>query len=161
VKALESAFDVQLFERNTRKATLTPAGRSLLPDGRAVISRTEEMKTRAVSIAEAGVPQVSIAVDTYFPRAHLIECLRSLQADFPTVAINLRITTMQGGERLVLEGTCALAVTITDVPELSPGTIEKQHLCEAQKLTLFAPSHPLAALAGPIPPAQHVPHLHL
>ena len=57
-----------------------------------------------------------IAVDTYFPRAHLIECLRTLQADFSTVAINLRITTMQGGERLVLDGTCALAVTITDVP---------------------------------------------
>ena len=64
IKALESAFDVELFERNTRKATLTAAGRSLLPDARAVISRTEEMKTRAVSIAEAGVPQVSIAVDT-------------------------------------------------------------------------------------------------
>jgi DNA-binding transcriptional LysR family regulator len=119
IKALESAFDVQLFERNTRKATLTAAGRSLLPDARAVISHTEEMKTRAASIAEAGVPQVSIAVDTYFPRAHLIECLRTLQADFSTVAINLRMTTMQGGERLVLEGTCALAVTITDVPELS------------------------------------------
>jgi len=55
IKALESAFDVELFERNTRKATLTAAGRSLLPDARAVISRTEEMKTRAVSIAEAGV----------------------------------------------------------------------------------------------------------
>ena len=63
IKALESAFDVQLFERNTRKATLTAAGRSLLPDARAVISRTEEMKTRAASIAEAGVPEVSIAVD--------------------------------------------------------------------------------------------------
>ena len=145
IKALESAFDVQLFERNTRKATLTAAGRSLLPDARAVISRTEEMKTRAVSIAEAGVPQVSIAVDTYFPRAHLIECLRSLQADLPTVAINLRITTMQGGERLVLEGTCSLAVTITDVPELSPGTIERQHLCEVQMVTVCAPSYPLAA----------------
>ena len=44
IKALESAFNVQLFERNTRKATLTAAGRSLLPDARAVISRTEEMK---------------------------------------------------------------------------------------------------------------------
>ena len=65
----------------------------------------------------AGVPQVSIAVDTYFPRAHLIECLRILQADFPTAAINLRMTTMQGGERLVFDGTCALAVTIMDVPE--------------------------------------------
>src|SRR3977135_1112437 len=109
IKALERAFDVALFERNTRKATLTSAGRSLLPDARAVISRTEEMKTRAVSIAEAGVPQVSIAVDTYFPRAHLVECLHSLQADFSTVAINLRMTTMQGGERWVLEATGASA----------------------------------------------------
>jgi DNA-binding transcriptional LysR family regulator len=119
------------------------------------------MKTRAVSIAEAGVPQVSIAVDTYFPRAHLIECLRSLQADFPTVAINLHMTTMQGGERLVLEGTCALAVTITDVPELSPGTIERQHLCEAQMVTVCAPSHPLAAIAGPIPREEFGRHIQL
>jgi DNA-binding transcriptional LysR family regulator len=161
IKALESAFDVELFERNTRKATLTAAGRSLLPDARAVISRTEEMKTRAVSIAEAGIPQVSIAVDTYFPRAHLIECLRSLQVDFPTVAINLRMTTMQGGERLVLEGTCALAVTITDVPEVSPGTIERQHLCDAQMVTVCAPLHPLAAIAGSILREEFGRHIQL
>ena len=161
IKALEDAFDVALFERNTRKATLTAAGRSLLPDARAVISRTEEMKTRAASIAEAGVPQVSIAVDTYFARVRLIECLRSLQTEFPTVEINLRITTMQGGERLVIEGTCALAVTITDVPELSPGTIERQLLCDAQMVTVCAPSHPLAAIAGPISRQELGRHIQL
>src|SRR6202041_1901448 len=46
IKALESAFDMQLFERNTRKATLTAAGRSLLPDARARLhflgARSEE-----------------------------------------------------------------------------------------------------------------------
>lgn len=161
INALERAFDVMLFERNTRKATLTAAGRSLLPDARGVISRTEEMKMRAVAIAEAGVPQVSIAVDTYFPRAHLIECLRTVQADFPTVAINLRMTTMQGGERLVLDGTCALAVTIMDVPELSPGTMERQHLCDAQMVTVCAPSHPLAAIAGSIPREEFGRHIQL
>ena len=161
IKALESAFDVQLFERNTRKARLTAAGRGLLPDARAVISRTEDMKTRAVSIAEAGVAQVSIAVDTYFPRAHLIGCLRNLQADFPTVAINLRITSMQGGERLVLEGRCALAVTISDVPELSPGTMERQHLWDVQMVTVCAPSHPLAAISGQIPREELGRHIQL
>jgi hypothetical protein len=39
---------------------------------RAVISRTEEMKNRASSIAKIGVPQISIAVDVYFARARLI-----------------------------------------------------------------------------------------
>ena len=80
------------------------------------------MKTRAVSIAESrGTSKSRLPWIPIFRASHLIECLRSLQADFPTVAINLRMTTMQGGERLVLEGTCALAVTITDVPELEPG----------------------------------------
>ncbi len=80
IKALESAFEVELFERNTRRAQLTAAGRSLLPDARAVISCTEEMKNRAGAIARAGVPQVSAAVDAYFPRGHLIGCLRTMQA---------------------------------------------------------------------------------
>jgi hypothetical protein len=46
------------------------------------------------------------------------------------------MTTMQGGERLVLAGTRALAVTITEVPELSPGTIERRYLCEVQIVPL-------------------------
>ena len=151
VKALESAFDVELFERNTRKAQLSAAGRSLLPDARAVISRIEEMKNRAGAIARAGVPQVSVAVDAYFPRARLVDCLRTVQAEFPTAAINLRITTMQGGERLVLEKVCALAITIENVPEVNPDAIERSWLCETGMVTACAPSHPLASVPGPIP----------
>jgi len=150
IKALESAFDVELFERNTRKAQLTAAGRSLLPDARAVISRTEEMKSRAGSIARAGVPQVSVAVDAYFPRAHLIDCLRTLQEEFRTAVINLRITSMQGGENLVLEKVCALAVTIENVPTVNPDAMERHWLCEAKMVTVCAPSHPLASTPGPI-----------
>src|SRR3546814_8611390 len=120
VKALESAFDVELFERNTRKAQLSAAGRSLLPDARAVISRVEEMKNRAGAIASAGVPQVSVAVDAYFPRARLADCLRTLHAEFPTVLINLRITPMQDGERLALDKTRALANPNQHVPEGNP-----------------------------------------
>jgi DNA-binding transcriptional LysR family regulator len=151
IKALESAFDVELFERNTRKAQLTAAGRSLLPDARAVISRTEEMKNRAGAIAKAGVPQVSVAVDAYFPRNRLIDCLRMLQAEFPTAAINLRITTMQGGEHLVLDKMCALAITIENVPEVNPDGIERSWLCEAEMVTTCATLHPLASAPSPIP----------
>lgn len=161
IKALESSFEVELFERNTRKAQLTAAGRSLLPDARAVISRTEEMKNRASAIAKVGVPQVSVAVDAYFPRAHLIDGLRTLQAEFPTAAINLRITTMQGGENLVLDGRCALAVTIADVPEVNPDAIERRWLREAKMVTLCAPSHPLASTPGPIPKDEFGRHIQI
>ncbi|TAN12428.1 MAG: LysR family transcriptional regulator [Burkholderiaceae bacterium] len=161
IKALESAFDVELFERNARKARLTVAGRSLLPDARAVISRTEEMKNRAGAIAQAGAPQVSVAVDAYFPRAHLIDCLRALQQEFPTAAINLRITSMQGGENLVLERVCALAVTIENVPEVSPDAMERSWLCEAEMVTVCASSHPLASTPKPIPRDEFGRHIQI
>jgi len=150
ITALESALRVELFERDTRRAELSPAGRSLLPDARAVISRTEEMKNRATSISKIGVPQISIAVDVYFPRAHLIDCLRTLQSDVPTATINLRMTTMQGGEDLVLAGTCSLAVTVADVPQVNPSTIERHWLCETRMVTVCAPSHPLASSSEPV-----------
>ncbi|HJP98394.1 MAG TPA: LysR family transcriptional regulator, partial [Rhodanobacteraceae bacterium] len=161
IKALESAFDVELFERNARKAQLTAAGRSLLPDARAVISRTEEMKNRAGAIASAGVPQVSVAVDAYFPRAHLIDCMRTLQAEFSTAAINLRITTMQGGERLVLERVCALAVTIENVPEVNADAMERRWLCEAEMVTVCAPFHPLASTLKPVPRDEFGRHIQI
>ncbi|HTW74984.1 MAG TPA: LysR family transcriptional regulator [Steroidobacteraceae bacterium] len=161
IRALESAFGVELFERTTRKAQLTAAGRSLLPDARAVISRTEEMKNRAGSIAKAGVPQVSVAVDAYFPRAHLIDCLRTLQEEFRTAAINLRITTMQGGETLVLERVCSLAVTIENVPAVNPDAIERRWLCESEMVTVCAPFHPLASTPKPIPVDEFGRHIQI
>lgn len=161
IKALESAFDVELFERSTRKAQLTAAGRSLLPDARAVISRTEEMKNRAGSIARAGAPQVSVAIDAYFPRAHLIDCLRTLQEEFRTAAINLQITSMQGGENLVLERVCALAITIENVPEVNPDAIERRWLCDEKMVTVCAPSHPLASTSKPIPLDEFGRHIQI
>jgi DNA-binding transcriptional LysR family regulator len=80
IAALEEALAIELFERDVRKATVTAAGRSLLPDARAVIARTEEMKTRARSVAKLGAPHLSIAVDVYFPRETLVGCLRALQS---------------------------------------------------------------------------------
>src|SRR3546814_9559635 len=69
----------------------------------------------------------------------------------PTAAINLRITTMQDVERLVLEKVCALAITIENVPEVNPDAIERSGLCEAEMVTTCAPSHALALATEPIP----------
>jgi DNA-binding transcriptional LysR family regulator len=150
ISALETALGVELFERDARRAELTDAGRSLLPDARAVVARTEELKNRAKSISAEGVPRLSIAVDSYFPRAHLIECLRALERESPTSAINLRLTTMQGGEALVLAGDCSLAVTISNVPEIKRTAIERHWLRETQMVTVCAPTHPLASIGRPI-----------
>jgi DNA-binding transcriptional LysR family regulator len=87
--------------------------------------------------------------------------LRTLQEEFPTAAINLRITTMQGGEHLVLERVCALAVTIANVPEANPDAMERRWLCEAEMVTACAPSHPLASTPNPIPMDEFGRHIQI
>jgi DNA-binding transcriptional LysR family regulator len=150
ISALESALGVELFERSTRRPQLSAAGRSLLSDARAVIARTEEMKSRATSLADLGAPEVGIAVDVYFPRWRLVSCLQAIQRMSPNAVVNLRMTTMQGGEALVLDGTCTLAVTISNVPELKASAIERHWLCETQMVTVCAPSHALAKIKSPV-----------
>jgi DNA-binding transcriptional LysR family regulator len=161
ISALEAALGLELFVRDARRAELTDAGRSLLSDARAVIARTEEMKNRAKSISTDGVPKLSIAIDTYFPRVRVIDCLRVLERESPTAAINLRITTMQGGEVLILAGDCALAVSISDVPEIKRSAIERHWLCETQMVTVCAPIHPLASLGRPISLEEFGQHVQL
>jgi DNA-binding transcriptional LysR family regulator len=68
----------------------------------------------------------------------------------PNAVVNLRMTTMQGGEALVLDGTCTLAVTISNVPELKASAIERHWLCETQMVTVCAPSHALAKIKSPV-----------
>jgi DNA-binding transcriptional LysR family regulator len=75
--------------------------------------------------------------------------------------MNLRITTMQGGENLVLERVCALAVTIEDVPEVNPDALERHWLREAEMVTVCAPSHPLASTPAPIPRDEFGRHIQI
>ncbi|MCA9520414.1 MAG: LysR family transcriptional regulator [Myxococcales bacterium] len=54
LKALESDLDLQLFERRGRGLVLTPAGRSLVPEARELLERTDRIKRRIARTAERG-----------------------------------------------------------------------------------------------------------
>jgi DNA-binding transcriptional LysR family regulator len=53
IKALERDLKVVLFDRDRRSVALTPAGIALLPDARALIAAADEMRRRAVGLAES------------------------------------------------------------------------------------------------------------
>jgi DNA-binding transcriptional LysR family regulator len=68
---------------------------------------------------------------------------------------------MQGGESLVLQKLCALAITIENVPEVNPDAIERSWLCEAEMVTVCAPDHPLASTPEPIPMDEFGLHIQI
>ncbi len=61
----------------------------------------------------------------------------------------------------MLEKMCALAITIQNVPEVSPDAVERHWLCEAEMVTLCAPSHPLASTPKPVPVDEFGRHVQI
>ena len=160
IAALEAALDVTLFQREGRQPTLTSAGRLLLADARAIVGRTEELKTRAKSIADSDDAELSLAVDAFFPREALMRALIGLQARAPALLVRLFTTTL-GSEALVLSGRCGLALVAVDTPVIEGDRLERRYLCETRFVTVCAPSHPLAGFAESIPAAEFERHTQL
>src|ERR1700751_4183498 len=64
---LEGQLGVRLFERGGRYPVLTPDGRALLADARAVAGSMDLFKARARGLAGGLEPELSVVVDVMFP----------------------------------------------------------------------------------------------
>ena len=93
IKELEMELGVQLFERTSRKITLTPPGAELLRDARSILARTESIKQHA-AMAAAGIGgSLSlgfIPLDTY---TFLPTVLAPFTSKWPGIRLNLLEST--------------------------------------------------------------------
>ena len=87
ISKLEDDLDLQLFDRQGRKATLNEAGRTLLDDGRQLLHAASELERRVQRIANGWEAELRIAVDAIIP----IERLFSLLERFYDTACSTRI----------------------------------------------------------------------
>jgi len=80
IAALEDGFDVRLFERNSRSATLTPAGRRMLAYAERIVRLNAEMRRDVAGTgADGGLVRLGVIesiVHSWFPvfMARLREC---------------------------------------------------------------------------------------
>jgi len=114
----------ELFERDTRRAELSPPGRSLLPDARGDLTNGGNEESRQFGRQDRCAANLDCSRRIFRPRAP--DCLRILQAD---------------------------------VPEVSPGAIERHWLCETRMVTVCASTHPLATSSEPTT-LEEPSHLH-
>jgi DNA-binding transcriptional LysR family regulator len=149
IQTLETALGVVLFDRAGRVPRLTDAGHVILADARAVVSRADELKARAASIAERVEPELSLAVDAMFPRPVLTESLRALQSAFPLLAATLHTEVLGAVEARVLDGSCRLGIA----PHWSAEPVARldwRYLTHITLVSVVAANHPLADHPGPI-----------
>ncbi|MDR2960024.1 MULTISPECIES: LysR family transcriptional regulator [Stenotrophomonas] len=162
IATLEAQLGVVLFDRSARRPEMTPQGRALLTDAKAILLRADAMRARARGMGEGVELGVSLVVDTLFPLKAVAHALRGLQSTYPSVAVNLRTAPL--GEPLVAlrDGRCTLAITVGE--EFREPQIQLEALSPVPFVVVAAAHHPLAMhpdRSEPLDPAELMEHLQI
>ena len=150
---------LRLFDRTTRRPTLTEAGRAMLAEARKVARGADGLKARAAGLLAGLEAELTVAVDVMLPRPRLVAALVAFREAFPTVSLRLSIEALGAVARLVLDGACAVGVSSALVSTLDG--LEQRPLGSVTMLPVAAPGHPLGDRRGPIPIADLREHVQL
>jgi DNA-binding transcriptional LysR family regulator len=98
IKSLEEELEARLFERTTRSVALTPAGRVLLHEARAVLGAAAQAEqfTRKAQLGVVGTLRVGVIAPAASPR--LAGVLRHFHQHFP--GVQLALSEMVSSEQL-------------------------------------------------------------
>src|SRR5262245_10084801 len=139
---LEDQLSIVLFDRSGHRPTLTPEGRALLADVRAILLKVDSMRARALGLGAGVELGLTIALDPQFPLGLAAAALKDLHDAYPSVSAQLSTSPLGASIAALLESRCALAITAADLPH---PRIELEALSFVPRAAVAAATHPLAA----------------
>lgn len=160
VATLESQLGgLRLFERRTRRPSLTEAGRAILADARQLGLDVDALRARARGLLAGLEAEVAIAVDVMLPTGRLVQALSEFRDGFPTVNLRLYVEALGSVARLVIDRTCSVGVSGPMVPGLDD--LDHRPMGCVVMVAVAAPGHPLARDGGPVTLPQVRNHVQL
>ncbi len=148
IRELERALGVQLFERTSRGALLTPAGRPIIALARKVLLTVAELGQEAE--LQHGGPRGPLrigAIPTMAPYL-LPPLVRTLHDRWPGVALQLREMQTTRLVETIEEGNVDLGLLAMPV---DTGRLHVHELAEEDLVLAIPTDHPLAVGSGPLP----------
>lgn len=142
IAELERQLGAQLVLRNKAKGlTLTDAGRRLLPDARALLARSDELRDSLRELGKSITGRLVVGCFTTIGPFLLPRLLESFQAAYPRVTLDFAEGSQDRLQQLLLDGRCEVAILYDQ--DIRPG-VEHSTLFGARPHVLLSPAHPLA-----------------
>ena len=149
VRIIEDALDVLLFDRSSRQARLTEAGKELLREGARLLADIDAVANRVKRVATGWEAQLTIAVDSVIDRLPLMELCEAFFALNPPTRLRLRTETLSGTLAALTTGQADLAIGVVLDANMPVG-LEQRTLGAVPFVFAVAPHHPLAGMAEPL-----------
>lgn len=157
IRQVEDALDVLLFDRSSRQAKLTEAGKELLRDGTRLLVELDAMANRIKRVATGWEPQLTLAVDSVISRTTVMELCEAFFALAPPTRLRIREEALSGTLEALNSGQADLAIGVSMEPSLSK-SLQSKPLGSIHFIYAVAPHHPLAEAPEPVTDAMLMPY---
>ena len=149
VRQLEEALDVLLFDRSSRQARPTAAGRELLREAERLLSDLDAVANRVRRVATGWEAVLTVAVDSVVSRTVVMDlCAAFLALKTPT-RLRLRDETLSGTLAALTSGQADLAIGVVLTPGMG-SEIQHATLGDVPFVYAVASHHPLAQMPDPL-----------
>ncbi len=156
VASLEIDLDVVLFDRSSRKPTLTPAGHVLLQRAEQVLEASSSLELAASQLSQGLEPKVTIAMSDTYQSERFELALKAFEQRYPDLELEWLIAECEDLIALVQSGRAQIA--LIEAQEVYPPDLTRSPVAERTEIALFvAPTHALTRVQNVDPQAlqQH------
>ncbi|MES2412309.1 MAG: LysR family transcriptional regulator [Pseudomonadota bacterium] len=165
VRQVEDALDVLLFDRSSRQAKLTEAGKELLREGNRLLGELDSIANRVKRVATGWEAQLTLSVDSIISRGTVMELCEAFFALSPPTRLKIREEALSGTLQALTSGQADLALGVAvdastgiGLEATATNTVHSKPLGNVSFVYAVAPHHPLAAAEGPISDEMMLQH---
>lgn len=148
---LQDRLGVELLEIVGRKAALTEDGRLMLSQAQPLLAAFRQLESLAAGLREGVRSQISLIVDTAFPKKMLFAALRIFQRAWPGVQVHVDEVLRTETATALARQEAELYIT-THRPANEANAVDL--LIDIDFVAMAQAHHPLHQLPGPLTAAQ-------
>jgi DNA-binding transcriptional LysR family regulator len=151
IRVLEEELGAQLFDRANRRVDLTPAGKALLPEARALLAQAERVSTVAARAQRGEIGELRVGLTGSGAFTALIpRLILTYRQRFPGVHLRIEELTTQEQLTALLEQRLDVAIVRSASPPDLPSTLRAARLFEDSLIVALPPQHRLSASTKPL-----------
>lgn len=145
VASLEIDLDLILFDRSSRKPTLTPEGHVMLQRAEAILAATNRLEMTARQLAQGVEPKLTVVISDTYQSDRFEAALVGFEQRYPDLELECLIAECDDMIELVQRGRAHLG--FAEMRDSYPPDLETSTVAENTEIGLFVGlDHPLAKL---------------
>jgi DNA-binding transcriptional LysR family regulator len=149
VQKLEEKLNVTLFQRQGRRAVLTPAGKHLLSEGRKVLTAINTLSEQTQTIANGWEPKIRLACDSIMDIKTIFNGIEEFLAAHHSIEIDVQEQVMNGTWEALIDDRVDLVIG-APAPVPNQKGIRAIKIAELNSVLVVNKAHELSLIKQPI-----------